>query len=117
MSTTEPIRALTSANANANAAPLTRGTAKAIYRAAIDTGALDREGNAWWGEVVAEVQAVVAAPDTRTAAALIAWWHADWRSIGDTPARAAGRLRRAARPHRDVGGDRGQASTPPEVAS
>ena len=92
--------------APASAATLTPEGAKADYRAAIDAGALDREGAAWWGEVVAEVQAVVASPDTRSAAALIAWWHPDWRAVGDTPARAAGRLRRAARAQRAVDGDR-----------
>ena len=80
-----------------HAAALTPAAAKAIYRAAIDTRAHDHEGVAWWDEVVAEVQAVAAAPDTRHAAALIAWWHADWRAIGDTPVQAAQRLRRAAR--------------------
>lgn len=71
--------------------------AKAIYRAAIDPMALDAEGDAWWGEVAREVEIVVSAPDTASAAAHIAWWHADWRAIGDTPVRAAQRLRRAAR--------------------
>ena len=85
--------------------------------AAIDAGALDREGAAWWDEVVAEVPAVVGAPDTRSAAALIVWWHAEWLAIGDTPARAAGRLRRAARAQRGVDGDRRRRTAAPEAAA
>jgi len=68
---------------------------KAIYRAAIDAKASDAEGAAWWAEVGAEVRAVLAAPNTAAAAALLAWWHADWRQVSDSPARAAQRLRRA----------------------
>lgn len=71
---------------------------KRIYRAAIDARASDREGRAWWREVAVELEAVIAAPDARAAAALIAWWHADWRQVGDTPQQAARRIRRAARP-------------------
>jgi hypothetical protein len=70
--------------------------AKAVYRSAIDPRALDSEGSDWWNDVAKEIRAVVAAADTATAATVISWWHADWRSIGDTPARAALRIRRAA---------------------
>lgn len=106
MSTSALVRGATPASA----AALTPARAKAVYRAAIDASALDREGAAWWDEVVTEVQAVVAAPDTRGAAALIAWWHADWQAIGDTPVSAAGRLRLAARAQRAVDGARREAS-------
>ena len=113
MSAPAPVRGATSASA----AVLTLARAKAAYRAAIDARALDREGAAWWDEVVAEVQPVVAAPDTRSAAAVIGWRHADWRAIGDTPARVAGRLRRAARVQRDVDGDRPRRTAAPEAAA
>jgi len=69
---------------------------KAIYRAAIDAGAHDAEGVAWWTEVADEVRAVVDAPDNAAAAAVSAWWHPDWRAVGDSPTRAALRLRRTA---------------------
>ncbi len=68
---------------------------KAVYRAAIDARASDAEGAAWWSEVAVEVRAVLAAPNDAAAAALIAWWHADWRQVNDSPVRAARRLRRA----------------------
>lgn len=73
--------------------------AKAVYRAAIEPGAGDADplGAAWWATVADEVRAVVDAPDARAAASVISWWHADWRAVGDTPAQAAQRLRRAAR--------------------
>ena len=70
--------------------------ARAAYLTAIDAHAASEDAH-WWAEVIAEVDAVVAAPDTRSAAALITWWHADWRAIGDTPLDAARRLRAAAR--------------------
>jgi hypothetical protein len=47
--------------------------------------------------LAAEVQSVVDAPDARAAAAIINWWHDDWSAIGDTPTRAARRIRPAAK--------------------
>jgi hypothetical protein len=70
---------------------------KTVYRAAIDPTARDGEGTSWWAAVAAEVTAVVDAPDTQAAAGVIAWWHNDWRTVGDSPARAALRIRRAAK--------------------
>ena len=75
---------------------LTLDEAKAVYGSAIDAQAHDGEGAAWWAEVADEVRTVVAAIDTERAAAVIAWWHANWRAVNDSPARAALRLRRAA---------------------
>jgi len=72
-------------------------TVKTVYRQAIDARARDAEGDSWWMEVAAEVQSVVDAPDARAAAAIINWWHDDWSAIGDTPARAARRIRTAAK--------------------
>ncbi|MFK3741654.1 hypothetical protein [Massilia sp. TN1-12] len=67
-----------------------------IYQRAIDRTAGASEGAAWWAEVQAELEAVIAAPTTAAAAALIAWWHQVWKDVGDTPARAASRIRRHA---------------------
>ncbi len=72
-------------------------TAKAIYRRAIDPRASDREGEAWWAAVAAEVNMVVSAKDAAAAAAVIAWWHHDWSQVADSPRAAAARIRRAAR--------------------
>lgn len=69
---------------------------KSIYRQAIDSGAHDAEGEAWWAEVAAEMQAVIDAPSIAAAAQVIAWWHHDWASVGDTAACAARRMRSAA---------------------
>ena len=44
-------------------------TVKTIYRQAIDERAHDAEGDAWWAEVAAEIQAVVAAPGAAAASA------------------------------------------------
>jgi len=67
-----------------------------IYQRAIDKTAGTREGAAWWAEVQAELEAVIAAPTMAAAAALIAWWHQVWKAVGDTSARAASRIRRHA---------------------
>ena len=75
---------------------MNRACAMAIYHHAIDAAAGSDEGDAWWSAVHAELEAVIAAPDVRSAAGVIAWWHHDWRDVGDTAARAAQRIRRAA---------------------
>jgi len=75
---------------------LTLDQAVLICQRAIDKTADAGEGAAWWAEVQAELKAVIAAPDTAVAAALIAWWHQVWKDVGDTPARAASRIRRHA---------------------
>lgn len=67
-----------------------------IYQRAIDKTAGAGEGAVWWEEVQAELEAVVAAPSTAAAAELIAWWHQVWKDVGDTPTRAASRIRRHA---------------------
>ncbi len=68
---------------------------KAIYRQAIDPKAGDGEGDAWWSEVGLELSGVLAAATLGEAAAMIAWWHHDWSSVGDTAQAAAQRIRRA----------------------
>jgi hypothetical protein len=68
---------------------------KAVYRTAIDPRAHDCESQDWWDAVAEEVQAVVSATDTAIAARVIDWWHSDWEAVGDTPTRAASRIRRA----------------------
>lgn len=75
---------------------MNRTCAMAIYHRAIDAAAGSDEGDAWWSAVHAELEAVIAAPDVRSAASVIEWWHHDWRDVGDTAARAAQRIRRAA---------------------
>jgi hypothetical protein len=75
---------------------LTLDQAVLIYQLAIDKTAGASEDAAWWAEVQAELEAVIAAPTTAAAAALIAWWHQVWKDVGDTPARAASRIRRHA---------------------
>jgi hypothetical protein len=67
-----------------------------IYQRAIDKTAQAGEGAAWWADVQAELEAVIAAPTIAAAADVIAWWHQVWTTVGDTPARAAGRIRRHA---------------------
>ncbi len=76
---------------------LTLESAKAIYRAAIDVRAQDGEGDNWWEAVRVEVGQVLSARTVADAAEVIAWWHHDWTSIGDTPRDAAKRIRLAAR--------------------
>lgn len=76
---------------------ITLDTAKAIYRAAIDTQVSDVEGRAWWDEVADEMRDVIAARTLADAAALIEWWHPDWTEVSDTPRAAAKRIREAAR--------------------
>ena len=71
--------------------------AKTLYRTAIDARARDTEGAHWWEAVRSEISAVIAAPSVHAAAAVIAWWHADWSQVADSPRGAAGRLRKAAR--------------------
>lgn len=68
-----------------------------IYQRAIDPTVGPGEGASWWGRVQREIEAVVAAPSAAAAAGVIAWWHHDWRDVGDTPLRAAGRIRTQAR--------------------
>lgn len=67
-----------------------------IYQCAIDRSAGAGEGSAWWKEVQTELEAVIAAPSATSAADIIAWWHQVWKDVGDTPVRAAGRIRRHA---------------------
>lgn len=67
-----------------------------IYQPAIDKTAGAGEGAAWWEEVQAELEAVIVAPTAAAAAELVAWWHQVWKDVGDTPARAASRIRRHA---------------------
>lgn len=76
--------------------PLTLDQAMLIYQRAIDKTAGADEGIAWWAEVQAELEAVITAPNTAAAAGVIAWWHQVWSDVGDTPARAASRIRRHA---------------------
>lgn len=71
--------------------------AKTLYRTAIDPRTRDIEGAHWWEAVRAEISAVIAAPSVHAAAAVLAWWHADWSQVADSPRGAAGRLRKAAR--------------------
>lgn len=75
---------------------LTLDQAMIIYQRVIDSTAGAGEGAAWWAEVTTELEAVVTAPTTAAAADIIAWWHQVWKDVGDTPARAAGRIRRHA---------------------
>lgn len=75
---------------------LTLNQAMLIYQRAIDKTAGAGEGAAWWAEVQVELEAVIAAPTTAAAAGVIAWWHQVWNDVGDTPARAASRIRRHA---------------------
>lgn len=67
-----------------------------IYQRAIDPTKGVEQGSDWWAEVEAELSAVVAAPTTTAGSDVIAWWHNDWRQVGDTPTRAAGRIRKHA---------------------
>lgn len=75
---------------------LTREQALLIYQRAIDETAYAGEGEDWWANVQAELEAVIAAPTTAAAAGVIAWWHQVWKDVGDTPVRAASRIRRHA---------------------
>lgn len=77
---------------------LTLDQAMLIYQRAIDktAGAGTGEGAAWWAAVQAELERIIAAPTTASAASVIAWWHHFWKDVGDTPGRAASRIRRHA---------------------
>ncbi len=70
-----------------------------IYRAAVDPNATGAEDLNWWREVQVEVLAVLAAPTKTAVAAVIAWWKSpyEWAQCVDSPARAAGRIRQAAK--------------------
>lgn len=72
---------------------------KQVYRCAVDATAKDAEGMDWWRSVAIEVHAVCAAPSVESAAAVIAWWHHDWSTIGDSATAAARRIRQASRMH------------------
>lgn len=78
-------------------APITSDQAMLIYQRAIDSTVGPAEGVDWWNEVRCEIEAVIAAPTAAAAADVITWWHQVWRDVGDTPARAAGRIRKQAR--------------------
>lgn len=67
-----------------------------IYQRAVDPTMGEEQSAQWWADVSAELDAVIAAPDTATAARVIAWWHNDWRIVGQNPKLVAGRIRRQA---------------------
>jgi hypothetical protein len=67
-----------------------------IYQGAVDPTMDAEQGAQWWEDVSAELDAVIAAPDSAAAASIIAWWHHDWSMVGQTPKRVAGRIRRQA---------------------
>ena len=77
--------------------PLTLEHAKAIYRAAVDGQASDAASTEWWAAVHTELGQVLAARSAAQAALVIAWWHHDWTTVGDTAKAAAQRIRAAAR--------------------
>lgn len=67
-----------------------------IYQRAVDPTMGAEQGGQWWAVVSAELEAVIAAPDSAAAAGIIAWWHHDWSMVGQTPKRVACRIRRQA---------------------
>jgi hypothetical protein len=67
-----------------------------VFRRAIDPAIDAGEGNDWWREVQLELAAVVATLNLAAATEGIAWRHSCCRDVGDTPAGAAGRIRRHA---------------------
>lgn len=67
-----------------------------IYQGAFDSTMDAEQGAQWWAEVGAELAAVIEATDTAAAANVIAWWHDDWRMVGQTAKRVARRIRRKA---------------------
>jgi len=76
-----------------NGMQLTLDQAMTIYHRAIDKTAGAGEGEDWWLGVKSEMEAVIAAPTKASAADVIEWWHRVWNDVGDTPVRAAGRIR------------------------
>jgi hypothetical protein len=64
-----------------------------IYQCAVDQTIGAEQGVQWWADVSAEMAAVIAAPDTETASGIIAWWHADWSMVGQTPKCVVERIR------------------------
>ena len=74
---------------------MTDEQAMRVYRLAID--AKVNGDTYWWRGVLAEVREVCAAPTIQAAAAVIAWWHHDWSSLGDSASAAARRIRLAAK--------------------
>lgn len=67
-----------------------------ICQRAVDPSMCKEQGAQWWADMSAELDAVIAARDTVTAARVIAWWHDDWRMVGQNPKYVAGRIRRQA---------------------
>ena len=67
-----------------------------IYQLAVDPTMGEEQGALWWADVSTELDAVIAAPDTAMAVRVITCWHADWRMVGQSPKRVAGRIRRQA---------------------
>jgi len=61
------------ANEEKDAMRLTLDQAMLIYKRSIDQTAGAGAGIAWWAEVQAEWEAVIAAPTTAAAAGVIAW--------------------------------------------
>lgn len=80
--------------------PLALESVKEIYCAMIDPTVANSESDTWREQVAVEICQVIAAPSALVAAKSIAWWHADWSQINDTPIAAATRLRNAARTYR-----------------
>ena len=78
-------------------------TAKRLYRIACDATASDDEPAVWWEAVRDEMSRVVAAPSDRAAARVIAWWHIDWKMVGDTAVACARRIRAAVRASQQKG--------------
>ncbi|MES2740767.1 MAG: hypothetical protein V4754_07420 [Pseudomonadota bacterium] len=67
-----------------------------IDQSAVDPTMGAEQGVQWWADVSAELDALIAAPDSTAAAGIIAWWHHDHSMIGQTSNRVAGRIRRQA---------------------
>ncbi|MGX9730120.1 hypothetical protein ACWYXO_05725 [Janthinobacterium aestuarii] len=67
-----------------------------IYQRAVGPSMCEEQGAQWWADMSAELDAVIAARDSATAARVVAWWHDDWRMVGQNRKYVAGRIRRQA---------------------
>ena len=67
-----------------------------IYQRSVDAFMGEEQGAQWCADVSAELDVVAAAPDTTTAGQVIAWWHDDWRMVGQNPKRVSSAMARQA---------------------
>lgn len=67
-----------------------------VYREAVEPIKLPAGDGDRGLDVAKAGEALVAAPSNAEGSEFIAWWHHDWRTVGEILTRAAGRMRKCA---------------------